>query len=162
MNADNANKWLSLGANIGVVIGLILLLIELDQNSDLVRAQIHQARADNWVSNRIEFANSELLLPVYVKLRNASQDAGVIFDPDALDDLDPVEYQRIYRYATAYAGDYDNTWYQYEQGYLDEDYYRYRIAPSMKRWAPVWQHIGALQHMRPSFVEEVRRLNEED
>ena len=39
MNADNVNKWLTLSANIGVVIGLILLLVELDQNSDLVRAQ---------------------------------------------------------------------------------------------------------------------------
>ena len=30
MNADNVNKWLTLSANIGVVIGLILLLVELD------------------------------------------------------------------------------------------------------------------------------------
>ncbi len=44
MKADNVNKWLTLSANIGVVIGLVLLLIELDQNSDLLRAQIHQAR----------------------------------------------------------------------------------------------------------------------
>ena len=34
MNADNLNKWLTLVANVGVVIGL-------------VRAQIHQARSDS-------------------------------------------------------------------------------------------------------------------
>jgi len=50
MNADNVNRWLTLGTNVGVVIGLILLLVELDQNSDLVRAQIHQARSDTQVS----------------------------------------------------------------------------------------------------------------
>jgi hypothetical protein len=38
MAVDRINQWLTLGANIGVVIGLILLLIELDQNSDLLRA----------------------------------------------------------------------------------------------------------------------------
>ncbi len=46
MNADNVNKWLTLSANIGVVFGLILLLVELDQNSDLLRSQIHQSRSD--------------------------------------------------------------------------------------------------------------------
>ncbi len=46
MNSDNVNKWLTLSANIGVVFGLILLLVELDQNSDLLRSQIHQSRSD--------------------------------------------------------------------------------------------------------------------
>jgi hypothetical protein len=63
MNTEHVNRWLTLSANIGVVIGLILLLIELDQNSDLVRAQIHQARSDTWVSGRLAFADTEHLLP---------------------------------------------------------------------------------------------------
>ncbi len=46
MIADNVNKGLTLSANIGVVFGLILLLVELDQNSDLLRSQIHQSRSD--------------------------------------------------------------------------------------------------------------------
>ena len=63
MDTDNINKWLTLGANIGVLIGLVLLLIELDQNSDLVRAQIHQARSDAHVWMKQESADSEFLLP---------------------------------------------------------------------------------------------------
>lgn len=39
MDTDRLNRWLTLGANIGVLVGIILLVIELDQNKDMVRAQ---------------------------------------------------------------------------------------------------------------------------
>ena len=71
MSADSVNRWLTLSANVGVMIGLILLVIELNQNSSLVRAQIHQARSDNYVSNMIALADTENLLPAYEKLINA-------------------------------------------------------------------------------------------
>ena len=35
MNLDGINRWLSLGANVGVVVGLALLVFELRQNSEL-------------------------------------------------------------------------------------------------------------------------------
>jgi len=44
MRADKMNSWLSLAANIGVVIGLILLTIEIGQNTEMMRAQINQSR----------------------------------------------------------------------------------------------------------------------
>ena len=58
MDADNLNKWLTLVANIGVVIGLVLLIYEIRQNSELVRAQIHQARSDSkvWIRLRLHEA----------------------------------------------------------------------------------------------------------
>ena len=154
MNADNVNRLLTLSANIGVVIGLMLLLIELNQNSDLLRAQIHQARSDTWVSNRIEFADSELLLPAYEKFINA----GGPLDPTAIDGLDPTESARVTRYSTALMGDYDNLFYQYQQGYLDENYYRSRVETGIKRWAPLWKKTYLLDGMTPGFVAEVERL----
>ena len=39
MKAKRINDWLTLGANIGVLIGIILLLVELNQNSTMMRAQ---------------------------------------------------------------------------------------------------------------------------
>jgi hypothetical protein len=154
MNADRVNRWLTLGANIGVVIGLMLLIFELNQNSDLVRAQIHQARSDNWVSNRIDFADSEFLLPAYDKFIRA----GGPLDPTAIDGLDPTESARVTRYATALMGDYDNLFYQYQQGYLDESYYRSRVESGIRRWAPLWKKIYLLDLMTPGFLAEVERL----
>ena len=111
MNADRLNRWLTLTANIGVVLGLLLLIFELRQNQDLVRAQIHQARSDAWVSNRFESADSEFLLPAYDKFIKA----GGPLDLTAFDSLDPTESARITRYAQALMGDYDNLFYQFRQ-----------------------------------------------
>jgi hypothetical protein len=42
MASDKVNKWLTFGANIAVLIGIVLILIELGQNADLMRAQLAQ------------------------------------------------------------------------------------------------------------------------
>ena len=39
MDADRLNKWVTLGANIGVLVGIILLIFEIDQNRQAIRAQ---------------------------------------------------------------------------------------------------------------------------
>ena len=39
MNSDNLNKWLTLGANVGILIGLALVVFEIRQNSDLLRLE---------------------------------------------------------------------------------------------------------------------------
>jgi hypothetical protein len=46
MNTDRLNRWLALGANVGVLIGLILLVYEVRQNSELMQAQISMERAN--------------------------------------------------------------------------------------------------------------------
>lgn len=40
MNFDPINRWLSLAANIGVVIGIVFLAIEVRQNSDYMALQL--------------------------------------------------------------------------------------------------------------------------
>jgi len=40
MDMDRLNRWITLGANTGILIGLILVGYEIRQNSALVRAQI--------------------------------------------------------------------------------------------------------------------------
>ena len=121
MNADSLNRWLTLSANTGVVIGLILLLVELDQNSDLVRAQIHQARSDVHIANKLEHAESEFLLPAMLNF----EAAGGFADMTAMDDLSPTEARRTKEFFAARHQDYHNLFYQYQQGYLDEEFYRH-------------------------------------
>ena len=90
MSAESINKWLSLGANIGVVIGLILLLVEIDQNSDLDRAQIHQARSDQHVSNRLQNADSEFLMPAPAKFFAAGDVHTVLRQFTGLGSMRPI------------------------------------------------------------------------
>ena len=39
MDSHWLTRWLTLGANFGVLVGLMLLIVELDQNRDMMRAQ---------------------------------------------------------------------------------------------------------------------------
>jgi len=158
MNSDRLNRWLTLVANIGVVTGLVLLIVELNQNSALVRAQIHQARSDNYVSMSVDMADSEFLMPAFLKF----SEAGGWKNPSALDSLDPLEAARIRRYAQGRLAGYDNLFYQFRQGYLDEAFYRSRVEGSVKRLGPFWVKQGMLEGITPNFRTEVERILSED
>jgi hypothetical protein len=47
--------------------------------------------------------------------------------------------------------------YQYQQGYLDEEYYRDSFRVRVRRLAPIWQALG-LSGSRRSFEEELERI----
>ena len=154
MDAEKANRWLTLVANIGVLIGLALLIVELRQNQELVRAQIHQSRSDAWVASRFERADTEYVAPMLMKFF----DAGYPDNHNALDALSPVEQVRMHDILEAFHGDYDNLYYQYKQGFLDDEFYNVRIAESIKNLAPYWRKRGISG--RPSFEEEIDRILE--
>ncbi len=148
MNADRVNRWLTLGAKFGVLVGIFLLLVELEQNRELARAQIHQVRSDAWVANRFARADSEFVLPVLEKIYAAGFPANM----HAMDTLSPVESRRIQELFAGFAGDYDNLIFQYRQGYLDESFYENRVMPSIRELAPWWQMYGIAD--KP-FLQEV-------
>ncbi len=50
---DRVNRWLTLGANLGVLLGLIMLIVEVRQNAALSRATMEQQKND--VLAEIEF-----------------------------------------------------------------------------------------------------------
>jgi len=58
MKADAVNRWLTLGANFGVLIGIILLIAELNQNSVLMRGQIFNERASQGIDLFVSVAES--------------------------------------------------------------------------------------------------------
>jgi hypothetical protein len=157
MNTSKFSRWLRFGANIGVVTGLFLLLVEMDQNNDLARAQIHQIRADSWGDFKLELADSEYLLPAMSRF----QEAGGLGNLEALDTLSNIDRARVVQFLMHRYNDYDNLFYQYQQGFLDEEYYEYRIAPSIRVLAATWKNIGVYDVARPSFVDEVDRITSE-
>ena len=61
MKADAVNRWLTLGANFGVLVGIILLVAELNQNSELMRAQIFNERSGQGIDLFMSVAESPQL-----------------------------------------------------------------------------------------------------
>ncbi len=108
MDADKINRWLTLGANIGVLAGIIFLALEIQQNSELMRVQINQARADAaMVSNEHSF-NSDYLPAILVKIKEGKE-------------LTAEEWIRYVDYFRAMNRAQDNVLSQYYAGMLGDN-----------------------------------------
>jgi len=116
MNAKRINQWLTLGANLGVLIGIILLLVELHQNSTMMRTQTRYEVSQGIVDLLSLSANNDQLVSV---LRRA--DSGEELTPDE---------QMQFRHRTFALFRYlENLHYQYRQGLFDEaEYSTQRLA----------------------------------
>ncbi len=107
MDSDQVNRWLTLGANIGVLIGIILLLVELDQNREIVRAQTRNEIARTVVEFLFEQAGNPLLAEVIVRSNQGEE----------LSASEQVMYLSRSEAAFRY---WENVHYQYRQGMYDE------------------------------------------
>ena len=81
MNADNVNKWLTLSANIGVVNGLVLLIVEIGQNTEMMRAQINQSRTATAISEQQAVFNSDYMPALLAKLTTLQEITACAKDP---------------------------------------------------------------------------------
>jgi len=145
---------------IGVVITLIYLAIQIRQNTRameesrrLALAQTYQLRADALQDMLVRAANSEHVGPILAKLT----EAGYPEDIGSLDQLSPVERGRFRQWQIAQHVHWDNMFYQYQQGFLDEEYYREQFVVRVRRLAPVWRALGIVANRR-SFDREIERL----
>lgn len=57
---DRFNRWLALGANLGVLLGLVILMVEVRQNANLTRAQMESGRNDLLAQIELSLASPEI------------------------------------------------------------------------------------------------------
>jgi len=145
---------------IGVVITLVYLAIQIRQNTHameenrrLALAQTYQVRADALQNMLVQAANSEHIGPILAKLTSA----GYPEDVSSLEELTPIERGRFRQWQIAQHTHWDNMFYQYQQGFLDEEYYRDEFAVRVRRLAPVWRALGIVAN-RMSFEREIAQL----
>ncbi len=108
MKADKLNSWLTLGANIGVVIGLALLVYEINQNTEMMQAQINQGRTDTALSEQQAGYNSDYMPGIVVKIQNGEQ----------LSDEEMIRHEQYFR---AFNRNMDNQLWQFNHGFLGEN-----------------------------------------
>ena len=108
MNLEKLGRWLALGANFGVLVGLFLLIFEIRQNTEMMQSQIHQSRTDTALAEQHATYNSEYMPAIIVKVR----------DGDALTAEELVRYITYFR---AFNRNQDNNLWQYNRGFLGEN-----------------------------------------
>ena len=148
MNAKRLNTWLSFAANVGVILGLIFLAVELSQNSDLMRVQINQSRADAAMASNESIFNSDYLPQILVKINVG----------DELSEEETIRYRDWFRASNR---NQDNVLHQYLAGMLGgnsprsvRDYVEHVIASS-KHARDEWEN------QKVSYTDEYVALVEE-
>lgn len=127
MDLDKLNKWLTLVANFGVVAGLGLLAMELNQASKLAETEAYVARTQAIGDHFTLMALSSDLPEIHTKVGNSG-----------LDSLTEAERLRIFGWELARMYRVAGQYYQYQQGYLDRETIEKAMAlgavPSAQRW----------------------------
>ena len=73
MDADRLNRWLTLGANIGVLLGIALLVVELRQNQDVMRAQTRNDITQGELTLLLSTAENRELADIVVRANNGEE-----------------------------------------------------------------------------------------
>ena len=108
MDTDRLNRWLTLSANVAVLAGIIFLALEISQNTDMMRTQINQSRAEASMNEAQAMFNSDYLPELLVKLRQG-------------DAITPAERERYISFLRGLHRNWDNQLRQYREGFLGED-----------------------------------------
>jgi hypothetical protein len=158
--------WGAIGEVIGalaVVVTLIYLAKQIRLNTHameearkLALAQTYQLRSDALQAMLVQAADSEYIGPIIIKLTGL----GYPEDVKALDTLTDSELRRFRMWQIAQQTHWDNMHFQFQQGYLDREYYEDAFKERVVRLAPIWKALG-LTSGRRSFFAEIERLARE-
>jgi hypothetical protein len=146
----------------GVIASLIYLSVQIRQNTHamdegrrLALAQTYQMRADALQQMVVTAATTEIGA-IIVKLT----DDGYPDDISALDRLSADELGRFRLWQIAQHTHWDNLHFQFQQGFLDDEYFNDSFRERTVRLAPVWRALGIASGRR-SFIQEIERLEKE-
>ena len=146
--------------SIAVLATLVYLSVQIRQNTKsmgeskrLALAQTYQVRSDALQMMLVHAADSEHIGPIITKLTGA----GYPEDISALDSLSDLERQRFRLWQIAQETHWDNLFFQYQQGFIDEEYYRDSFRKRVKRLAPTWKALK-VAGARRTFDDEVESI----
>ena len=145
MKVNNLSQWLTLGANLGVLAGIMLILLELNQNAELMRAQMIQSRTDNISSKYDAQMHSDYWPEIILKRDLANSDV------EWIESLAPIEYVRLRTY---YFREYDelrNQFFQHQQGYLPDQFWDTAIRGQIGRL------VRLMAAMRTTWDEDTQQ-----
>ena len=131
MNSDNLNKWLTLGANFGVLVGLIVVVFELQQTQVIMSAESSMQRAQMSRENASLAAQNDISV-IEVKLAAGKE-------------ITPEELRNAKEFADRLLRHYEVMHYQNQIGVLDEEIW-INNADGVRSFVsgPLWAFISRL------------------
>ena len=110
MDSDTISRWLTLGANVGVLIGLLLLALEIRHNTQATQAVLHQ--------DILGYARDHTELLISDENEGL---ADIVFrgeiEPES---LNRVELEKFILFTAYRMGGWESTFVHYDEGLLGE------------------------------------------
>jgi len=148
MKTSSWKETAELLALVAVIGGLIAVVMELRQTQSALRAQAYQTRALDVIgAMQINSANPELDLLIKKVYSNELDFEAAV----------PEERSQVSSHFYIKRTDLDNEHYQFQNGFLDPDFYRTTTEREIKAFAPFWRSLG-IAEPRQQFTEEVDRI----
>ncbi len=147
MDTDRLNRWLTLGANIGVLVGFIFLIVEIRHTNDLARASAYRSRGTEIQEAYQAVALDPELSRIVLK-----------FNQQGIDGLTDHERIRYTYWQIAKQLRMQNQFNDYQMGFLDEDVYQAALNGAAN-WYDLWMELG-IPIEDPEFktaIESVRK-----
>ncbi len=117
MNIDRLNRWLTLVANFGVLIGIIFLSIETSQNTASLDISAREYRTSNLINNASMIIESEPLTDVLSKIGYRGD--YCLVDLEKFTSLSNQEYLLVRHFAFVGYMTASNQIFYMEQGYTE-------------------------------------------
>jgi hypothetical protein len=150
--------------SIVVLITLVYLSVQVRQNTrsmeesrKLALAQTYQMRSDALQMMLVHAADSDHIGPIITKLTGD----GYPEDISALKHLSSEDRGRFRQWQIAQHTHWDNMFFQYQQGFIDEEYYQDSFRERVRRLAPTWKALDVAS-ARSSFNTEIENILADD
>ena len=137
-----------------VVVTLVYLAKQIGNSNAVSAAQVYQERANTRMTLHQFQSDSDHLAPIMFRLSEQGWPENV----EALNELDGIELHRFTQQQFASIVRFDNSYYQYRHGFLDEDAWEL-TKTGIRIMAPTWKRLGILESggTRP-FLDEVEQI----
>lgn len=147
------NQWLTLLANVGVVVGLIAVVIELRHSSQVAEVAAYQTRIAEIQGINLELALSSDLATVLEK-----------FDVEGVEALAPAERRRVRAWYQVILRQMQGQYYQYQSGFLERAVINTTLRDIANGIYRSWEQLGLLSEIeivewREEIDEAMRASN---
>ena len=147
MNLDNLNKWLTLSANFGVLLGIFFLAYEVRQNTDSLQSQ---TRATLFAGAQEELWKNMEYPDVTLNMLTTAHE------------LSDEEKIRLDAWLTAAMRAREYAWIEYQRGNVDLGHWQgesgiIQAILGTDRTRHWWRNVAS-DVFRPDFVSEVEKI----
>jgi hypothetical protein len=151
MKLNNLNTWLSLTANVGVLLGIIFLAVEIQQNTNMMQAQTSESITDKQLNWYLETGTDPYSSDILVR-------GGAVKDLNSV--LDPQEINSYFLLVNALFRIWENEIYQYKRGLYSEE----EFLPRIESWRYQYNRNPGMSYVweanQPAFSRALVELVE--